>query len=732
MSMIRYGTLLGLALATVAQAADVSILHVPVDEATDREFPLAAKAARTEAELDRLEALAHFAAARNAADREDDRAALRQYERAYRLAPQNSPALSPILSLAMKSKREELALEYLIDNTVREGTDVDLLTRLSKSLLELGEEKRALRTFRQAFAADAKEKPTARRVQIASQLATLCYKYDDPQGSIAALQTVIDALNDPAKFGLDDETQAKVKNAAAATWELFGYAQLDCEHAEAAAEAFTRAEKIESNPALLEFRLAKVDEHSGQTAQALAHLEKYFASHDTGAGEDAPKLLRKLLAKLGRAESYLPRLKELSKQDSENVYLRLALADELLESKQFAPAAEVLQAVQTPSGAKKLRWLTLLADAQLGAERWGVAFQTLGELAQLGSISEVWPAADSIAASPAWLAPALSFATKHFAGDSWTIPERRAAGEIAALAGNVELARILLEKEFVATHSSPEVCILWGRALMTAKKYDAASDVFAKGDDRKFGPRAELCHRYRMAALDLAGKVDDAVKLASETTGEGEPPLPARMLIAGTMLHHVGRDAEAKKILTDLDLDEKLATDDTAEIPRQARLTLSLIASTAADLPAAEEYLQRVLDEFPADVGALNDLGYLWADQGKHLQRALEMIRRAVEDEPESMAYRDSLGWVYFKLGDLTKAQVELSKAVHAEEADGEIWDHLGEVYFAQADFLAARDAWQHAKSSYEKRPTAAGAGHIQAKLDRVQKMPPTSDKQND
>jgi hypothetical protein len=48
------------------------------------------------------------------------------------------------------------------------------------------------------------------------------------------------------------------------------------------------------------------------------------------------------------------------------------------------------------------------------------------------------------------------------------------------------------------------------------------------------------------------------------------------------------------------------------------------------------------------DAGADNDLGFLWADANKHLDRALKMIVTAVAAEPENRAYRDSLGWVYY------------------------------------------------------------------------------------
>jgi len=73
-----------------------------------------------------------------------------------------------------------------------------------------------------------------------------------------------------------------------------------------------------------------------------------------------------------------------------------------------------------------------------------------------------------------------------------------------------------------------------------------------------------------------------------------------------------------------------------------------------------------VLEQFPDDEGALNDLGYLWADQNQHLERAKRMIEKAVAGEPENMAYRDSLGWVLSAWGSGPEAIAELEKAVAA------------------------------------------------------------------
>ena len=67
-------------------------------------------------------------------------------------------------------------------------------------------------------------------------------------------------------------------------------------------------------------------------------------------------------------------------------------------------------------------------------------------------------------------------------------------------------------------------------------------------------------------------------------------------------------------------------------------------------LPEAEEWLEQVLDEFPEDIGALNDLGYLWADQNKHLERALAMVSKAVAAEPDYDRASDPLRMLFYPL----------------------------------------------------------------------------------
>jgi Flp pilus assembly protein TadD len=126
------------------------------------------------------------------------------------------------------------------------------------------------------------------------------------------------------------------------------------------------------------------------------------------------------------------------------------------------------------------------------------------------------------------------------------------------------------------------------------------------------------------------------------------------------------------------------------------------------------------LDEYPDDVGANNDLGYLWADRNVKLQRALKMILAAVAAEPDNRAYRDSLGWIFFRLGRLTEAAAELEKAIDPKQPDGTVLDHLGDVCRELGKTDKARDAWRQAVEAYQKDKEPEKAAKVREKLAKL------------
>jgi len=108
---------------------------------------------------------------------------------------------------------------------------------------------------------------------------------------------------------------------------------------------------------------------------------------------------------------------------------------------------------------------------------------------------------------------------------------------------------------------------------------------------------------------------------------------------------------------------------------------------------------KRVLEINPDDADTLNYLGYTWVDRGENLTEAFQMIRRAVELEPQSGAIVDSLGWAHYKLGQYSEAKDKLEDAVALSPASATIVDHLGDVYWKLGRKREARYQWERALS---------------------------------
>ena len=105
-----------------------------------------------------------------------------------------------------------------------------------------------------------------------------------------------------------------------------------------------------------------------------------------------------------------------------------------------------------------------------------------------------------------------------------------------------------------------------------------------------------------------------------------------------------------------------------------------------------------VVNEFPDDAGALNDLAYLWAARRAHLDVAQEMAARAVADEPDNGAYRDTLGWIYYQMADWQRSVDQLEHAIAVTDpSDSIVWEHFGDALWKVDRRTDAREAWQNA-----------------------------------
>lgn len=112
----------------------------------------------------------------------------------------------------------------------------------------------------------------------------------------------------------------------------------------------------------------------------------------------------------------------------------------------------------------------------------------------------------------------------------------------------------------------------------------------------------------------------------------------------------------------------------------ELKFQLGSILERAGDHKGAEETFLALLEKRPNHAPSLNYLGYMWADKGVNLERAEEMLTRAVGQEPENGAYVDSLGWLYFRQGKLELAEKYLTDATRLLPRDATVVEHLADV----------------------------------------------------
>lgn len=131
---------------------------------------------------------------------------------------------------------------------------------------------------------------------------------------------------------------------------------------------------------------------------------------------------------------------------------------------------------------------------------------------------------------------------------------------------------------------------------------------------------------------------------------------------------------------------------DSVEL-RYAQATMS---ETQGNIAGALHVLKEVLAQRPADPAALNAYGYTLADHNRHLAAARKLIEQAYAVAPKNAAILDSLGWVLFRQGHGEEALPYL-RAAYADDRDGDIAAHLGEVLWRLGNRADAERVWSEA-----------------------------------
>ena len=236
----------------------------------------------------------------------------------------------------------------------------------------------------------------------------------------------------------------------------------------------------------------------------------------------------------------------------------------------------------------------------------------------------------------------------------------------------------------------PSALILVSDIMINEKRYASANELLKKiNQSSVFYKTAQL----RVAGnLDDMGQFDNAIKKL-EVLANKNPTDYLSIFAIGDIFRRHKRWTDAINAY-----DRAFFVLGTPKKHHWRYLYTRAISLERAKIwPRAEIDFLKALELKPSQPDVLNYLGYSWIEKGKHLERALEMVKTAVKLRPNSGYIIDSLGWAYYQLKRYNRAIPELERAVELRSEDPIINDHLGDAYWKVGRKLEAKFQWNHA-----------------------------------
>ncbi len=109
--------------------------------------------------------------------------------------------------------------------------------------------------------------------------------------------------------------------------------------------------------------------------------------------------------------------------------------------------------------------------------------------------------------------------------------------------------------------------------------------------------------------------------------------------------------------------------------------TMGMIYDGMKNYEMTDSLYKRALEIDSLDVLVSNNYAYSLSERGVELDKALKMAEFAVEMQPKNASYLDTIGWVYFKLGNFDKAIGFIEQAIELDSENATLYDHLADIY---------------------------------------------------
>lgn len=165
------------------------------------------------------------------------------------------------------------------------------------------------------------------------------------------------------------------------------------------------------------------------------------------------------------------------------------------------------------------------------------------------------------------------------------------------------------------------------------------------------------------------------------------------VLIEAQILRGANKHAEAYMLLQQ----------NLRKMPNQPDLLYetAMAADMNGDHVVFEQLMRKLIQIKPNHAHAYNALGYSLLDRNERIPEAMELVEKALQLAPDDAAIMDSVGWGYYRSGNLDES-VKMLRRAYAANPDPEIAAHLGEVLWQRGDKDEAKRIWQDSLKANE------------------------------
>ncbi|WP_373653396.1 tetratricopeptide repeat protein [Schlesneria sp. DSM 10557] len=692
-------------------------------ESDDVALPLKPLVPRSAAITARNEALSWYMTGRllDSTHRNEPRKALNAFRKAVKLDPEAVEIYRELVPLELQHENLEAAVRYASKAVQLDPDDVEILQLLARQAAISGQLPEAIKHLEQAIKSPRILKTSPEYVGLNKSLGLLYAVTGQKESAADCYEILFDAIKDPEKYGLDSRAKKSLLADPTSTYERIGQILLDGDRLKPALEAFELAGTTRQGAGNLAYNRARVLLLSDKPEEALAELQKYFDAQRTSKGRDAYRLLAEILEKLNKSDELIGRLETLAENDAQNVALQYYLAERLTDVNELERARKIydtmLQSGGDASGyaglARVLRKMQK-SDDLLDALGRGMA---RGEEAIASLESEV----KALAEDKALVAMLIESGRTRAKAGELKLDEAILLAKLAAALKEADASEefFQLALSLPPSPNRPKIAtqIEFADTMARLRKYRVAAEAYH--EILESGQLTEKGRAWTYFSLTQVltrdNQIDKALEAITKAIQLDDDNYEFRLFESGIYTHARRWDEALLKL-------EQVMTDfpDVPEVVTRAQFSLSNVYVQKGEMRKGEEILEKVLEMDPESSQANNDLGYLWAEQGKNLERAEKMIRKALQAEPENPAYLDSLGWVLFKLDRIEEAIPPLEQATqNSFGGDATLWDHLGDVLLKAMQTEKAIEAWQTAleHSEEENSPDVELMERIREKL---------------